>query len=65
MYIWFNLLLFSSGHWMYVDVFETLEECQDERKMQEIINPGNYYCLPAQVKKSWNTQSIKTRPKLK
>jgi hypothetical protein len=35
-----------------MDVFETLEECQDERKMQEIINPGDYYCFPAQVKKS-------------
>jgi hypothetical protein len=52
MYIWFNLLLFSSGHWVYVDVFETLEECQDERKMQEIINPGNYYCIPTRMEKS-------------
>lgn len=52
MYIWFNLLLFSSGHWMYVETLETLEQCQDERKMQEIISPGDYYCLPVQVKKS-------------
>jgi hypothetical protein len=52
MYIWFNLLLFSSGHWMYVETLETLEECQELKIWYENVHPGNYYCLPAQVKKS-------------
>jgi hypothetical protein len=50
-YIWFNLLLFSNGHWMYIDSFETLEECQAERVEIEKEKPGNYYCFPANVKK--------------
>ncbi len=54
-YIWFNLLLFSDGHWAYLDSYETLEECQQERTELEKTVPGNYYCLPANVKKSENT----------
>jgi hypothetical protein len=50
-YIWFNLLLFSDGHWMYIDAYETLEECQAARQELEVKEPGNYYCFPANVKK--------------
>lgn len=50
-YIWFNLLLFSNGHWMYIDSFQTLEECQVSQHELEVEEPGNYYCLPANVKK--------------
>lgn len=48
-WIWFNLLLFSAGHWYYIDSLETVEECQDLRIWYEQTNPGNYYCLPIQV----------------
>jgi hypothetical protein len=53
-YIWFNLLLFSNGHWVYVDSYETLEICQEERAELEKTEPGNYYCFPANVKKTEN-----------
>jgi len=48
-WIWFNLLLFSNGHWVYVDSLETLEDCSDLRMQYEEKYPGNYYCLPIQV----------------
>jgi hypothetical protein len=49
-HIWFNLLEHTPDHkWRYVDSLETLEECQDLRVWYEQSNPGNYYCLPAQV----------------
>lgn len=54
MYIWFNLLLFSSGHWVYIDSYETLEECQQQRTEYETEFPGNYFCLPHQVFKAQN-----------
>jgi hypothetical protein len=50
-YIWFNLLIVINGHWVYIDSFETLEECQAERAELEKEYQGNYYCLPANVKK--------------
>lgn len=51
-WIWFNLLLFSAGHWHYIDAFETVEDCQVAQHELEQTNPGNYYCLPANVIKS-------------
>lgn len=48
-WIWFNLLLFTNGHWKYIDALETLEECQELQKWYEQHEPGNYYCLPANV----------------
>ena len=49
MYIWFNLLLFSNGHWVYIDAYETLEQCQTARVEIESEEPGNYYCFPHKV----------------
>lgn len=50
-FVWFNLLRFTpESRWEYVDSVETLEACQDLRKQYEEEQPGNYYCLPAQVK---------------
>jgi hypothetical protein len=51
-WIWFNLLLFSEGHWTYVDAYETLESCVEAQHEIEKTKPGNYYCLPANVLKS-------------
>lgn len=51
-WIWFNLLLFSSGRWIYIDSFETLEQCQVELHEYELEFPGRYYCLPHQVFKT-------------
>lgn len=53
-WIWFNLLLFSNGNWHYVNVFETLEACQEARQEIEQTTPGNYYCLPTNVTKAKN-----------
>lgn len=47
--IWFNLLLFSGGQWTYVDSFDTLEACQEDRVEYEKQFPGNYYCFPHKV----------------
>ncbi len=60
MYIWFNLLLFSDGHWTYIDAFETLEQCQEERIGLEKEAPGHYYCFPANVKKVENNEACST-----
>lgn len=56
-WIWFNLLLFFEGHWFYIDAFETVETCQEAQHELEKTQPGNYYCFPANVKKSQNETS--------
>lgn len=50
-YIWFNLLIFANGHFIFINSYETLEECQEVRALYEEYQPANYYCLPANVKK--------------
>jgi hypothetical protein len=49
MHIWFNLLLFANGHWVYINSYETLEECQEVRALYEEFQPANYYCLPKKM----------------
>lgn len=56
-WVWFNLVLFSNGRWLYVDAYETLEACQEARQEIEQEEPGNYYCFPANVKKVQDEKS--------
>lgn len=55
-WIWFNLILFVQGHWVYIDSFTTLEECQaaavELEQDKEFKQLGILYCLPANVVKS-------------
>lgn len=54
MHIWFNLFMVLPNHHVwFLHSFETLEECQEARAVQEQHDPaGNYFCRFVQVERA-------------